>query len=149
MNFSNHTCICKEPCTENNVSTFSVYGEKTNYVLLNNSKRKVAKYIVDDCLLKSYTKDEKCDYLFVCNEQQKKLAILVELKGSNILKAIKQIDSTLNLLKRNLETFPIVARIVSTRVKTPFITEKSYKSLYKKLNSNLEIKNSRITDILN
>lgn len=149
MNFSSHTCTCKEKCTENNVSNFSVYGEKTNYILQNKSHRKVAKYIVDDCLLKGYTKDEKCDYLFVCNEQQKKVAILVELKGSNISKAIRQIDSTFDKLNSSLTGILTHARIVTSRIKAPYITDTGYKKLYKKLNSNLEIKNTRFTDTLN
>lgn len=46
----------------------------------------------------------KCDYLFIVNSQEAS-AILIELKGENVLKSIKQLHNTLVLFKDFFHTF--------------------------------------------
>jgi hypothetical protein len=59
---------------------------------------------------------KKCDYLLInCNKRE---AFFIELKGSDLIQAVKQIDRTIDLLSERLYPFSINARIVLTRVNT-------------------------------
>lgn len=61
---------------------------------------------VDGCLLTSKEKgDNKCDYLFI--HCQKEEFYFVELKGTELMKAIEQLDKTVRALKKKLhKDFP-------------------------------------------
>lgn len=48
----------------------------------------------------------KCDYLYVINNSES-IAILTELKGVNVSKALKQISDTLFLFKDFSKSFPM------------------------------------------
>lgn len=43
----------------------------------------------------------KCDYLYLVDTGEKPIAILIELKGTEFLKAVEQIKNTLNLFKES------------------------------------------------
>jgi hypothetical protein len=89
---------------------------------------------VDDCIISDKTVG-KCDYLLLnCSEQ---VAYFIELKGSDLIKAITQIDSSITLLLKTIEDFKIInARVVLTKVKTPS-TNSSYEIKLKKKLKNL------------
>jgi hypothetical protein len=134
-----HICLCKK-CKIGSTETYPTgYGKETVFRLVNLNKKKVDKYIVDDCLLKRLTKNEKCDYLFQIDID--KIIYLIECKGSDILKAINQIESTLKILKDSIHENKIKGRIVSTKVYSPDIRTQSYLRLREKLDGDLLIKN--------
>ena len=142
----NHICVCKG-CKINSTDTRPTgYGKETVFRLINEKKKIVDKYIVDDCLLKNYTRDEKCDFLF--RVESDKIVYLVECKGADILKAISQIDSTLKKLSDSISGNTIKGRIVSTKVYAPDIRSRSYSSLREKLNGDLIVKNKIIEEII-
>lgn len=78
------------------------------------SKKKIALYRVDGRIL-----DEgiKCDFLFLVAEDKK--AFFIELKGSDIEKAVQQILKTVEQLQSSLPKYMLDARIITTRVRTP------------------------------
>jgi len=92
--------------------------ENTKKFIVNNSDQKyVALYRVDDCLI---TNGSRCDYLLLNCFEDDLSAYLIELKGSNLTQAVKQIDATLARFKEDLEDFKkINARIVLTKVNFP------------------------------
>ncbi len=121
-------------------------GKKTAFRLENNSKKIIDKYIVDDCLLREKQREEKCDYLF--NIKKDKIAYFIECKGSDILKAVAQINSTLNILENNFFDYILKGKIVATKVYSPDIRTGSYKQLRQRLKGNLETKNIFCTEII-
>lgn len=129
-----------------NDKEFVAWGKKTKFVLVNNSKKVIDEYIVDDCLLRTKKNDEKCDYLFTVREN--KIAYLIECKGSDILKAVEQLNSTLDILKIDLLGFTLKGRIVPTRVYAPNLATISYKNLRERLKGNLETKNIVCTETI-
>lgn len=147
MIIEDHNCVCEENCIAlSRQSSFSVYGSKTNYQLSNSSKAEVSKYIVDDCLLKGKSEDEKCDYLFLVRREDMIDGYFVELKGSDVLKAISQLQNTINILSKEING-AIFGRIVPTKVALPNINSNSnYKRLKLKLKGNLIIKNTVCID---
>lgn len=141
-----HECVCGK-CLFNSKNTeFVAWGKKTKFILINNGNKLVDEFIVDDCLLKLRIREEKCDYLFLI--QEVKTAYLVECKGSDILKAVEQLNSTLDILKNDLLGFTLKAKIIPTKVYPPNMLTNSYKKLRARLNGNLETKNIVCTEII-
>lgn len=89
-------------------------GEKSEYRGNNNSEKLVAKYRVDGGLIKD---GAKCDYLLLDKNESR--AYFIELKGSDLIKAIEQIESTIPQIKGDIPEYKINARIVLTKQRTP------------------------------
>lgn len=89
-------------------------GEKSKYIGNNDSEKLVAKYKVDGGLINN---GEKCDYLVL--DKNERIAYFIELKGSDLIKAIKQIESTIPKIKGDIPEYKINARIVLTKQRTP------------------------------
>lgn len=72
---------------------------------------------IDNDLIKSQDV-RKCDYIFLhCVEKQ---VFLIELKGADLIHAVKQILSTIEQLSSSLKKFKCVnARIVLSKVRAP------------------------------
>ena len=136
---SGHKCVCNE-CKINSTDSKSTgRGKETTFRILNKSGKIIDKYIVDDCLLKKFERSKKCDYLF--NVQETNVVFLVECKGSDILEAVEQIQSSLNLLNKYLVEKIVKGRIVSTKVYSPNIKSRKYSQLREKLSGGLVTQN--------
>ena len=127
---------CSE-VTNNKKIAVSENGRK---LTVNNPDQKgVIKIEVDGCLIDNDR--ERCDYLFeviipdIKDKETKNIetAIYVELKGSDIEKAFKQIMATLGYLVDrhrhiNKECFIVASRVPKASVKTQELAEKLKKS---------------------
>jgi hypothetical protein len=101
---------------------------------------------VDDCLIKE---GQKCDYLLI-NVNDKTL-YFIELKGSDLVKAIDQIDRTLDILLPKIEHQTVNGRVVLSRVSTPDLVSSRYIKLKKRLkdlNGTLEQKSVLMEEII-
>jgi hypothetical protein len=144
--FKNYNCVCGKCRLNSSDSKFVAPGKKTEFILVNNSNKIVDKYIVDECLLKSKLREEKCDYLFNINEDR--ISYFIECKGSDILKAVDQLNSSLNILWNDLLEYTLKAKIVPTKVHSPDMRTNKYKKLRKRLNGNLVTKNIVCTETI-
>lgn len=122
-------------------------GSKTKYIYRNNSSNFLSKYRVDGGLIED--NDAKCDYLLLnCDKKQ---SYFIEMKGSDLIQAINQIDRSINLLKKDLAGFSFFARIVLTRVNTVDLRDSRLMRLEKKVNSlngNLKKQSRLLEDIV-
>jgi hypothetical protein len=91
--------------------------EKREYRLQNTKKKKICKIKIDNALIKDNS-TKKCDFLFLLCDKH---IILVELKGSDMIKAIRQINSTIIFLGDKLKDNSVSARIVLSRFNVPRI----------------------------
>lgn len=139
-----YKCVCGRCEFKSDKRELIARGKKTLFILGNETGKIINKFIVDDCLLRSKRREQKCDYLF--EVENEKVVYLVECKGSDILKAISQIESTMEILKADLSNYMIKARIVPTRVYSPDIKTEKYKKLRARLNGELKIKNTRFDE---
>ena len=99
------------------------------YLCKNTSKDYLSKYRVDGGLINDA--GAKCDFLILnCNKHK---SFFIELKVSDIIRAIEQIDRSIDLLKDNLDDFSVFARIVLTRVNTIELKDIKYLKLEKKV----------------
>jgi hypothetical protein len=108
---------------------------KSTYRYINNAGKTVAKIRVDGGLINEKT-IEKCDWLLVNWDDG--LSYFIELKGSDVRKAIVQIQTTINELSPSLSALNVTAknvRIVPTRDSYPDISRGTeYKRLKKQVN---------------
>lgn len=77
----------------------------------------------------------KCDYLYVINSNEQS-AILVELKGVNVSKALKQISGTLDLYKEFLRTLHVYGRVVVSSSTPNLKASPEYVNLARKIRLN-------------
>lgn len=71
-----------------------------------------------------------------------KIEIYIELKGSDILHAVKQLESTISLLSDNPQTIKKLCFVVSTRVPKQTTNIQQLQSKFKKkFNASFRIKN--------
>jgi len=114
---------------KNKVVTCSDKKPSTKYIYTNNSLDELSKYIVDKCLIDD--DGSKCDFLLLnCS---KKISYFIELKGSDLIMAVKQIDRSIDILYKDFKTFSVEARIVLTRVNTTDLKSSELIRLEKKL----------------
>ena len=120
---------------------------KTQYIYENQSNDFLSKYFVDGGLIIAGV---KCDFLLLnCD---KKHSYFIELKGSDIIHAIEQIDHSIDTLKSQLaKGSKIFARIVLTRVNTTELKNPKYLRLGKKvesLNGNLKQQTRELKEVV-
>ncbi len=96
--------------------------KKKKYILENSMKNHVISFRMDGGIIvvdASVPENlNKCDYLFIVHSQEK-TAILIELKGVDVSKALKQIQDTLKLYKEFWKTLEHVYGRVIVVSSTP------------------------------
>ncbi len=117
----------------------------SKYIYENTSLDELSKYQIDGCLI---TDDgSKCDFLLLnCS---KETAYFIELKGSDLIKAIEQISRSIDLLHRDFNTYSVEARIVLTRVNTTDLKNTQVIKLekrLKKLNGKLKKQSRQLSE---
>lgn len=67
----------------------------------------------------------RCDFLLI--NEDRKVAYLIELKGSDLERAAEQLKATEDKLKRELSGYSLRYRIVAKKCRTQAITSTTYK----------------------
>ena len=102
------------------------------YRLNNESGFTIRKVVVDNCLIQGIG-ERRCDYLMNYEGHNFKRVIFIELKGGALVDALKQIFSTIVLLKEDFKNHQIDARIVGSRDVPGFINTPEYRKLAKEV----------------
>ncbi len=100
------------------------------YSLNNNSNYKIRKVKVDNCVGKEM-KEKRCDYLMEIKSINK--VIFIEVKGGDLVHALRQLYSTIVYLKLEFRNYQIDARIVGSGDVPGFINIPDYLKLAKEL----------------
>jgi len=114
----------------------------SKHILNNNSGFTISKIKIDNCVFK--TNDGiKCDYVLkVFKDENIDYLYLIELKGKQVLKAVAQIDKTLNKLNiTNQSAKKVFGRIVPIGTYGPDTRSKEFKKLdakFRDMNGNLK-----------
>lgn len=103
-----------QECSEyTDVSIICCSGRRTSSLKLYNlARRSVEKIQVDDCAIKQGL---RCDWLLRTDDSVSKQDIFVELKGSDIEHAIRQLEESLRVLARNSQSTQLRCYVVHTR----------------------------------
>ena len=79
---------------------------------------------------------ERCDYMFCINNHDDLCVILIELKGTNVSKALEQLHKTCELYKDFLKSFPlVVCRAIVTNSVPKIKSAPEYVKLWRCLSS--------------
>jgi hypothetical protein len=122
---------------------------KSNITFDNPDRKKILIIKVDGCVINN-SEHKKCDYAIVpCDgfdQIENYFEIYIELKGRDIERAIKQLESTILLLSDNPKTVKKQCFIVSTRVPKQTTSIQLLQSQFKKkFNAGLQVKNTPAT----
>lgn len=82
----------------------------------------VTHYKIDGTVIKE---GNKCDYLLM--NEDTRTAYLIELKGSDLVKAARQLEATGKLLARELAGYQLRYRIIANKCKTQEIYSSAYR----------------------
>ena len=104
------------------------YENGKTYKLNNLSKLIIKKVRVDKCLIQNIG-EKRCDYLIDITEL--KSVYFIELKGSKLNHALKQINTTIEYLKPEFKNYKMEARIVGSKDVPHFKNIPDYKKLAK------------------
>ncbi len=108
-----NTIVCKE--------------KGRSFSLINNSNYYIKKIRVDGKLIKT---GNKCDYAIdVSKNKITEKIFLIELKGSDLSHACKQIHETFNYFKEYYQTNNYLFKIIVTKTKKPELNSIEYKKL--------------------
>ncbi|MCM1220211.1 MAG: hypothetical protein NC251_13825 [Lachnoclostridium sp.] len=89
---------------------------------INSERVYVSHYKIDGVVLKS---GHKCDYLLM--NEVTRIAYLIELKGSDLVKAAKQLEATEKELLQQLSGYNLRYRIVANKCRTQEIHSSEYR----------------------
>ena len=108
----------KSSCHKNQKKNIS-QESGNRHVVDNPHQIDVYQYHIDeDIIPKDDTSGERCDYIVEASKLSKPIAFIIELKGSDLLKAINQIEATIRRYKQQLANYEIYPRIVCHRITT-------------------------------
>ena len=110
----------------------SIKEKGKKYEYKNNGGRTLIKCKVDECM---NINNGKCDYLLI--DDTCKIAYFIELKGSDLNRAIDQIENTICHIKNKLKNYEIRIRIILSRTNTIALESskvKKFKMYINKLN---------------
>ena len=112
--------------------------DKSKITFLNPNQDEILIIKVDGCVI-SDNETLRCDYALIPSDA---VEIYVELKGSDIAQAVKQIESTIKLLSENPQKIKKLCFVVSTRVPKQATSIQQLQSQFKKkFNASFRIKN--------
>jgi hypothetical protein len=111
------------------IVTFSDRKSATTFTYENRSLDCLTKYRVDGCLINDA--GCKCDYLLLNCSREK--SYFIELKGSDLIKAVEQVDRSIDILHQQIINFTVEVRIVLTRVNTTDLRNTKFIKLEKRV----------------
>jgi len=100
------------------------------YVLINDSDLIIRKVKIDGCLPQN-NNEKRCDFLM--NVESIKRVFFIELKGGDLVKAVNQITSSIDYLKKEFVGYQIEARIIGSRDVPNLISDPNYVRLAKRV----------------
>lgn len=110
-------------CSKNAIQVISRdQGHPQYHKGINNARAYVTHYKIDGVIIEN---GSRCDYLLI--NEEKRRAYLIELKGSDLVKAVQQLETTERTLKQELSAYNLQYRIVANKCKTQEIRSSAYR----------------------
>lgn len=118
-------------------------GERRAHIADNEELHAVSHYRIDGVVINS---GERCDYLLF--DEDRNTAYLIELKGSDVGKGIKQLETTSRVLNAYLASYSIKYRLVVSRVNTHDLHQLSYVKFKRKYGDAFICKVKELREVL-
>ena len=88
------SCSVFKCCKIRTDSKIVLKEKQSSFVLINQDKKVVSEIAFDGCSEYSYS-GKRCDFILYLKDLAKPSLVFIELKGNNLLKAIKQIEGSI------------------------------------------------------
>ena len=88
-------------------------GNPQYHKRINSANTYVTHYKIDGIVIKT---GSRCDYLLM--NEEKRIAYLIELKGSDLVRAAGQLEATEKFLGQELSDYELQFRIIANKCKT-------------------------------
>ena len=125
MPIAGYTSLCKERAP---IISSRDKGESQTHIAYNKDSSLVTHYQVDGVIIKN---GSKCDFILI--NEEKKIAYLIELKGSDLSWAAEQLEATEQTLSTQLAPYqPLQYRIVANKCRTSEIETATFKKYRKR-----------------
>lgn len=98
------------------------------FEIVNKSEFQIRKVKVNFCL-DQLTNEKRCDYLMSIDKVRKPVVFFIELKGGDLVKAVKQLNDSITYLKAEFSIYIINARIIGSRDVPQIIGNPDYRKL--------------------
>ena len=98
------------PCEEGTKAVFSTSENGCIHIGNNTKRHSIRKFRIDGDVVPKNSNEERCDYLLLNDTDEQ--AYYIELKGSDIEKAISQIENSIKLLHSDIYSYTIFPRII-------------------------------------
>ena len=98
------------PYREGRHQTFTSSENGCTHIGKNVNHNVVRQFKVDGEVLQEGHADSRCDYVLLNDE--KKTSYYIELKGSDLKKAIQQVEDTISMIAPSIPTYTIFRRII-------------------------------------
>ena len=108
---------------------------------INNGRVYVSHYKIDGIVIKS---GNRCDYLLM--NEATRTVYLIELKGSDLIKAAKQLEATEKALTQQISSYSLQYRIVANKCKTQEIRSSEYRKYQLRWKKRLILKTGYIEE---
>lgn len=118
-------------------------GERRKHIADNTELHTVSHYRIDGVVINS---GERCDYLLL--DEDRKTAYLIELKGSDVIKGINQLETTSRVLYAYLASYLIKYRLVVSRVNTHDLHQMGYMKFKRKFGDAFICKEKELREAL-
>lgn len=109
----------------------------------NPTRAYVTHYKIDGVVIKE---GNKCDYLLL--NEESRIAYLIELKGSDLVKAAEQLEATEKVLRQELSTYGLQYRIIANKCKTQEIRSSAYRKYQIRWKGRLQQKSGFIEETI-
>jgi len=98
------------------------------FEIINKSQFQIRKIKVDFCL-NQLGNQKRCDYLMSIDKSNKPIVFFIELKGGDLIKAVKQLNDSIFFLKSEFHHYIVNARIIGSRDVPQIINNPEYRKL--------------------
>lgn len=98
------------PWREGEYAQFSSSENRCTHIANNPQQKYIRQFKVDGEVFPCGTDPKRCDYLLLDDTGQQ--SYYIELKGSDVLTAIAQIETTISLISPSIKNYGILCRIV-------------------------------------
>lgn len=139
---------CKQKLNNPKKTLVDKKGGKSKYLIANKSQSEYSIINFENCVYEDKQNDTKCDYGIETEDS----IYYIELKGSDVIKGVKQILTTFNETEKCFGDKAKKARLIVTRFSKPKIAKqtKEYKDLIKKIGGveGFVIKQNEYTEVI-
>lgn len=123
---------------------FSASEKNCSYTMKNPDRKYIRQFLVDGDVFPKDREPERCDVLLLNDTDQQ--SYYVELKGTDIPKAVRQIENTISLISPSIKNYTIYCRIVVHKARTHKINDRSVIMWKNKRKDHVIIKSSPMED---